>query len=143
MKNYYVAENKRNNGLNFWDDAFESLFNSRFYNERKDMKTDVKETENSYLMDIEVPGFDKSDIKITLDDGYLTVSAEKHEEENHKEDKKNHGFIRKERSCSVSRSFYVGDVKEEDVKAKFENGLLSLEIAKKEPQVESHNILIQ
>jgi HSP20 family molecular chaperone IbpA len=143
MKNYYVAENKRNNGLNFWDDAFESLFNSRFYNERKDMKTDVKETENSYLMDIEVPGFDKSDIKITLDDGYLTVSAERHEEENHKEDKKNHGFIRKERSCSVSRSFYVGDVKEEDVKAKFENGLLSLEIAKKEPQVESHNILIQ
>ena len=143
MKNYYVAENKRNNGLNFWDDAFESLFNSRFYNETKDMKTDVKETENSYLMDIEVPGFDKGDIKITLDDGYLTVSAERHEEENHKEDKKNHGFIRKERSCSVSRSFYVGDVKEEDVKAKFENGLLSLEIAKKEPQVESHNILIQ
>ena len=99
------------------------------------MKTDVKETDNSYEVDIDLPGFKKDEIEAKLEDGYLTISASKgldKEEKNEKDGK----YIRKERySGAVSRSFYVGDeLKQEDIKAKYEDGILKLSVPKKEPE---------
>lgn len=141
MKNYLVRRNNENNNLDFFDDAFNSFFKPMFYDEKLDsMKTDIKETDNSYIMDIEVPGFDKKDVNISLKDGYLTITTEKKETE---EDKK-HNYLRRERSASLSRSYYVGDVNKESVKAKYENGILMIEIPKEEPKKEiTHNIEIQ
>ena len=94
------------------------------------MKTDIKETEGSYELDIDLPGFKKDEISAELKDGYLTVSAAKGLDKDEK-DKKGH-YIRQERySGAMSRTFYVGeDVKQEDIKAKFENGILSLSVPK-------------
>ena len=95
------------------------------------MKTDVHENEEDYEMDMDLPGFKKDQIKINLENGYLTISAAKE----HDNEKKKHGkVIRQERYAgSMQRSFYVGDgVKTEDVKAKFEDGVLKLCIPKKE-----------
>ena len=96
------------------------------------MKTDVKETDAGYEVDIDLPGFKKDEISAKLDDGYLTISASKglDKDEKNKEGK----YIRKERYAgAMSRSFYVGgDVTEEDIKAKYEDGILKLSIPKKE-----------
>lgn len=96
------------------------------------MKTDIKETDAGYELTIDLPGFQKDDVSAELNDGYLTVSASS---QSSKEEKDEEGtFIRKERfSGMCSRKFYVGDdISEDDVKAKFENGLLRLSIPKKE-----------
>ena len=148
MKNYLMNnENKRNNELDFFDDAFGGFFKPLFYEEKHhSMKTDIKETENSYVLDIEVPGFDKKDVNVSLENGYLTVSAQKRTcegGENGEKDKKKENYIRRERSCSVSRSYYVGDVNKEAVKAKYENGVLTIDIPKEKPALpESHSIVI-
>ena len=95
------------------------------------MKTDVHENETDYEMDMDLPGFKKDQIKINLENGYLTIEASKE----HDSEKKKHGkVIRQERyEGSMQRSFYVGDgVKVEDVKAKVEDGVLKLCIPKKE-----------
>ena len=103
------------------------------------MKTDVRETDTSYEVDIDLPGFKKDEISAQLENGYLTVSASKglDKDEKNKEGK----YIRQERYAgAMSRSFYVGDeVKQEDVKAKYEDGILKLTIPKKEakPEVET------
>ena len=148
MKNYLMNnENKRNNELDFFDDAFGGFFKPLFYEEKHhSMKTDIKETENSYVLDIEVPGFDKKDVNVSLENGYLTVSAQKKTcegGENDEKNKKKEKYIRRERSCSVSRSYYVGDIDKEAVKAKYENGVLTIDIPKEKPALpESHNIVI-
>lgn len=102
------------------------------------MKTDVKETDTGYEVDIDLPGFKKDEINAQLDNGYLTISAAKglDKEEKNKEGK----YIRKERYAgAMSRSFYVGDaLTQEDIKAKYESGILRLSIPKKEAkQVEA------
>ena len=148
MKNYLMNnENKRNNELDFFDDAFGGFFKPLFYEEKHhSMKTDIKETENSYVLDIEVPGFEKKDVNVSLENGYLTVSAQKKTcegGENDEKNKKKENYIRRERSCSVSRSYYVGDVDKEAVKAKYENGVLTIDIPKEKPALpESHSIVI-
>ena len=96
------------------------------------MKTDVKETDNSYEVDIDLPGFKKDEIQAELKNGYLTVSAAKglgKDEQNKKGE-----YIRRERySGSMSRSFYVGEhLNEEDIKAKYEDGILKLSVPKKD-----------
>lgn len=149
MKNYLMNnENKRNNELDFFDDAFGGFFKPLFYEEKHhSMKTDIKETENSYVLDIEVPGFDKKDVNVSLENGYLTVSAQKKTcegGENDEKNKKKENYIRRERSCSVSRSYYVGDVDKEAVKAKYENGVLTIDIPKEKSALpETHNIVIE
>ena len=96
------------------------------------MKTDVKETDAGYEVDIDLPGFKKDEISAKLDDGYLTISASKglDKDEKNKEGK----YIRKERYAgAMSRSFYVGEgVTQEDIKAKYEDGILRLSVPKKE-----------
>ena len=95
------------------------------------MKCDVHENENDYEMDMDLPGFKKDQININLENGYLTIKASKE----HDNEQKKHGkVIRQERYAgAMQRSFYVGEgVKTEDVKAKFEDGVLKLSIPKKE-----------
>ena len=96
------------------------------------MKTDVKETDTGYEVDIDLPGFKKDEINAQLDNGYLTISAAKGLDKDEK-DKKGK-YIRKERYAgAMSRSFYVGEgITQEDIKAKYEDGILKLSIPKKE-----------
>ena len=98
------------------------------------MKTDVKETEKGYEVDMDLPGFKKDEIQMELKDGVLTVSAAKGLDKD-EEDKKGN-YIRKERYAgSMSRSFYVGkDITEKDIHGKYENGILMLDIPKKAPE---------
>ena len=100
------------------------------------MKTDVKDSGDSYEVDIDLPGFKKDDIQAELENGYLTIKAEKKldKEEGKKDDKKEKNYIRKERySGSMSRSFYVGDeVTQDEIQSKYEDGILRLNIPKKE-----------
>ncbi len=100
------------------------------------MKTDIRETETGYELDIDLPGFKKEDIQAHLKDGYLTISAQKGMERSEQE-KKSGRYIRRERySGSCSRSFYVGEqIREEDIEAKFENGILQISVPKKAPEV--------
>ena len=96
------------------------------------MKTDVKETDAGYEVDIDLPGFKKDEINAKLENGYLTISAAKGLDKD--EQDKNGKYIRRERYAgSMSRSFYVGDgISEDDIHGKFENGILQLDVPKKE-----------
>lgn len=113
-----------------FDDDF---FRDDFF-DRKDrmnfnlMKTDIREDDKSYLLEVDLPGYSKDDIKIDITDGYLTINAKVEKENN--DDSKN--YVRRERfTGEVSRSFYVGeDIKEDEVKASFKNGILTLEVPK-------------
>ena len=110
------------------------------------MKTDVKETEEGYTVDMDLPGYKKDEIKIQLEKGYLTVSAAK--DVNNDEKDKNGRYVRRERfSGNVRRSFYVGDkVKEEEIHPKFENGILTFHIPKenkKAVEEKKHYITIE
>lgn len=97
------------------------------------MRTDVKETKKAYKLNIDLPGYKKDDIKVKFDDGVLTVSAEKVEENEEEKDGK---VIRQERfSGAIRRSWYVGeDIKREEIAAKYENGVLKLTVPKSDPK---------
>ena len=103
------------------------------------MKTDIRETDHSYDLEMDLPGFKKDEVKVTLEDGYLTISAAKGLDEDEQE-KKTGRYIRKERYAGAcERSFYVGeDITHEDIKGEFKHGILKLSIPKKEakPAVE-------
>ena len=128
----------------FFEDAMRDFFPA-FYGRRgeghKYMRTDIKETDDAYLMEVEMPGLDKKDIRLELKDGYLNITANKSEKD---EEGKKANYIRRERSYSCSRSYYVGDISREEIKAKYENGILQVsipkEVAKKE---EEHRIEIE
>ena len=96
------------------------------------MKTDVRETEDAYEVDIDLPGFKKDEVTAELNDGYITISAAKGLDKDEK-DKKTGKYIRKERYAgSMSRSFYVGEgITQDEISAKYENGILQLKIPKK------------
>ena len=100
------------------------------------MKTDVKDTENGYDVDIDLPGFKKDEIQMKLEDGMLTISAAKGLDKDEK-DKKGK-YVRRERYAgSLSRSFYVGDnVTVEDIHPKYENGILSFNVPKEQEKIE-------
>ena len=128
-------------GENLFDDFMDFPFGGKKINTM--MKTDIRDTDSSYELDIDMPGFKKEDIKAQLKDGYLTISASA--SANNDEQDKDGRYIRRERYAgSCSRSFYVGEgVKEEDIRAKFENGILKLSIPKVEnkPQVEEQKYI--
>ena len=124
-------------GENLLDDWFDDDFFGRrnpLYGKhaKNIMKTDIKETKDSYELDIDLPGFKKDDVKIQLEDGYLTISAAKDLEKD-KKDKKGR-YIRQERYAgNCSRSFYVGNgVTENDIHAQFKDGILRLSVPKKD-----------
>ncbi len=138
MKHY--LQTKTNDNYDLFD-AFNDLFRPVFFDEQHDLRTNIKETDSEYKLDIELPGYDKEQIKVSLDQGYLTVSAVKEEKE---EDEKSH-YIRKEITETCQRSFYVGDmVTDDQIKAKYDNGILSLTVPKAKPkQVEGKLISIE
>ena len=121
---------RKRNDFDLWDEMFRDPF---FTGERESklMKTDIKEKKDKYIVDIDLPGYEKDDIKIEVDNGYLIVNAKT---SHHKDEKEEGKYVRKERFVGeCSRSFYVGeDVKQEDIKASFRNGTLKIEIPKKD-----------
>ena len=133
--------------FNDWMDFSFPDIDKKLYGKRagRIMKTDVKEKENEYEVDIDLPGFKKEDVKAELKDGYLTISATKGLD--HEEEKKDGKYIRKERySGNMSRTFYVGEnITQEDIHAKYEDGILKLTVPKKEEkkQEEKNYITIE
>ena len=136
-------------GENLFDDFMDFLFEREFFgrknplygkNEKNIMKTDVRETENTYELDIDLPGFKKDEVKVALKDGYLTVSAAKGLDEE-EDDKKTGRYIRRERYAGAcERSFYVGeDVTQEDIKGEYKHGILKLFVPKKEAKPVSND----
>lgn len=130
-------------GESLFDDFMDFPFEREFFgrrnplygkHEKNMMKTDIKQTDAGYEMDIDMPGFKKEDVTAKLENGYLTISASKGVD---KDEKNDEGvYIRRERYVGqCSRSFYVGeDVKQEEIKAKFEDGILKVFIPKTEPK---------
>ena len=122
-------------GENLLDDFFDFPFRGSYRTTGTDlMRTDIKEKDGNYEITMNLPGVKKEDVKAELKDGYLTVSASSSRNTDEKNEEGN--YIRRERySGSCSRSFYVGeDVTETDIKAKFENGTLTLMVPKKDEQ---------
>lgn len=139
MKNYLTTYNTNGNLF----DALDNLFKPMFFEENRDMKTDVKENDDNFELDIEMPGFAKENINVSLEDGYLTVSGTKNQTDEGKGGK-NKKYIRKEISESFSRSYYVGDnIAEENIKAKYDNGILCLTVPKEtQKKIQAHSITI-
>ena len=136
---------------NFFDDFFEFPFiddraeknaERKLYGHHAAnlMKTDIKEFDDKYEVEIDLPGFKKDEVHAELKDGYLVVSAEKGLDED-KQDKKTGKYLRRERYAgSCQRSFYVGkDINEEDIKAQFQHGMLTLFVPKKEAKPVSND----
>ena len=128
----------------FDDREFKNLEKKLYGHRAKNiMNTDIKESDNGYEMEIDLPGFKKDEITVELNDGYLTISAAKRldkDEAESKEEAKKGNYIRRERySGACQRSFYVGDaITQEDIKASFKHGILTLNIPKKDAkQVET------
>lgn len=121
----------RRNDFDLLGDVFGDPFFA--HTESKVMKTDIKEKDDKYLIDIDLPGYEKENIKMSIENGYLTISAQTSSNSEEKEDGK---FVRRERySGSCERSFYVGEeLTKEDIKANFKNGILKIEIPKKEEE---------
>ena len=124
-------------GNNFVDDVFDDMFPfaGNYTTANYDlMKTDVKDAGDHYELEMEMPGVEKENIKAELKDGYLTVTAQQNTNKDEKDKEGN--YIRRERYAgSMCRSFYVGDaVSEEDIHAKYENGILKLSVPKKAPE---------
>lgn len=125
-----IFDNSFNN--DFMDDFFGNSFAMTPSDEF--MKTDIKENESSYEIEIDMPGLKKENVKAELKDGYLTISCESKKENDEKD--MNGKYIRRERFMgSCSRSYYVGeDVSQKDIKAKFTDGVLKVSVPKKEPK---------
>lgn len=131
MSKYLIARN-------LFGDAFDTFFRPTCCGEdSENMKTDITDLDDKYEMTINMPGFDKEDMQIEFKKGYITVSASKTEKE---EDTKK--YYLRERNVSCSRSYYLGEVNEENIKAKYENGMLSVSIPKKTAEV-NNTILIE
>lgn len=129
---------------NFVDDMFDNMFDIPFGFSKtgtkaavSSMNTDVQEFDDRYQLDLELPGYQKEEIQAELKDGYLTINAE-HSETKEDKDQEDGKYIRKERFYGkCKRSFYVGDqITQEDIKAKFENGVLQVVIPKIEAKEE-------
>lgn len=122
----------------FYDDKESDKLEKKLYGHRSKnlMKTDVQETENGYVLEMNLPGFSKDEVKASLKDGYLTIRAEKGLDKEEK-DEKTAKYIRRERyTGSCERSFYVGDVNDADIKGEFKHGILKLTIPKEQPKKE-------
>ena len=130
----------------FYDDRDTRRVEKKLYGHhgKNLMKTDIKEMDNGYELEMDLPGFKKEEIKVSLENGYLTVAAEKGLNEDEQE-KKSGKYIRRERyEGACERSFYVGEeVTQTDIKAQFEHGILKLFVPKKEakPAVEENKYI--
>ena len=116
-----------------------TMLDSPFSKEREFMKTDIREYQNKYIMEIDLPGLKKDNISINYENGYLTIKASKSMEA------KNESYIRKERFYGeIKRSFYIGEKKETDIKAGYQSGILTISFPKEDlPQKQGQNITIK
>lgn len=121
----------------YLDDVFDDFMFPTMKDEFGKMKCDIYEKDGAYHLEMDVPGFDKKDVQIEIDDNdYLTITAEKNTEDTEEDEKKN--YIRKERNYGkYQRSFYVGGVDKENIQANFENGILKISMPKKEEEKSS------
>lgn len=130
----------------FFDNRAENQIEKKLYGRHAHnvMKTDIKETDDNYELIVDLPGFKKDEIKVSLEDGYLTIEAAKGLDEDEQE-KMTGKYIRKERYAGAcQRSFYVGDnLTQEDIKGEFKHGILTLNVPKKEakPAVETNKYI--
>ena len=135
-------------GENLFDDWMDFPFENEFFGKKNPlygkhaknmMKTDVRETDNSYEVDIDLPGFKKDEISVELKDGYLTINAAKGLDKDQKD--KDGSYIRRDRYAgSMTRSFFVGNgITKEEVHAKYENGILMLSLPKKAAKAVENN----
>ena len=122
----------------FFDSFFDDLDSPKGL--EKMMKCDIYEKEGNYIIEMDVPGFKKEDINMELEDGYLRISAEKKSDEE-ESDKK---YVRRERHSysKCERQFYVGNVSEESIKAKFNNGTLEISVPKEEDKKETKKTIM-
>ena len=112
----------------YLDDIFDEMMLPK---KEQHMKCDIYEKDGNYHIEMDVPGFDKKDISIEANDGYLTITAEKNSEDEEKNENKN--YIRRERVYGkVERSFYLGDLDQDKIDAEFKNGILNIVVPKKE-----------
>ena len=136
--NYYL--NKRNNDLSLLDE--ESSILSTFFNtvnkETKVMRTDILENEKEFILNMEVPGFNKENIKISLEQKYLTVEIDKEK----KKESKTEYLLKERYEGKFSRTFYVGNIDKANIKAKVEDGILSITLPKQELKQEKMQIEI-
>ena len=134
---------KYNVTRNLFDDMFDSMFRAPVYGGQSLMKTDIREKDGKYLLDIEIPGYKKEDVKISLYNGTLTVSAERHSTNEEKDAEGR--ILRQERySGSCARSFYVGDgIRDTDVHASFNNGILRVEVPTEQKKEEEEKKFIE
>lgn len=119
---------RKRNEINLFEDLFEDPFFEK--RENKLMRTDIKENANNYVIEVDLPGYEKENLEIELENGYLKVTAKVNKDVNDENAK----YVHKERFYGeCSRSFYVGEnVKEQDIKAGFKNGILSLTVPKEQ-----------
>ena len=123
----------RRNSFDLFDEFFRNDFPPR--EKHGMMSTDIKETKDAYLIEMDLPGFTKDNINLSLKNGYLEISAKQEKDEEENEEK----YVRRERFYGeCSRNFYVGDnIKEEDIDAEFKNGILMINVPKKEEEDKS------
>lgn len=123
----------------FFDNFFDDFESPKKLD--KMMKCDIYEEDNNYVIEMDVPGFKKEDINMELDDGYLKISAEKKSDSKEKDGKK---YVRRERHCysKCERQFYVGNIKDEDIKAKFKDGILKISVPKEEEKKETKKVIM-
>ena len=119
----------RRNSFDLLDDFFDDSFFTR--KEKNLMKTDIREKKDKYIVEVDLPGYDKKNIDLSLEKGYLNIKAITEKNEEHKDEGK---YLHKERFYGeCSRSFYVGEeIEEKDIKAEFKDGILKVELPKKE-----------
>lgn len=128
---YYVSPRKAER--DFFNDFFSPVFSGTMHSA---MKTDITEKDNEYVLEMELAGYNKDEVKISLEDGYLKVEAEKKVEKDSEDNKK---YVHKERYYgSQSRSFYVGNVDQSKIKANFNNGVLEISVPKEEMEEEKN-----
>lgn len=138
MKN----ELRERNYYGLRDSLFDNIFFPYEHKENNMMKTDVKENENDYELQVEVPGVSKENISIDYENGYVTIAAKTNKSKDEKDKEGN--YIRRERySGSYSRSYYVGDVDRESIKAKLDNGVLSIIVPKAKTEEQKKAIAIE
>ena len=121
----------------YYDDRAMKDTEKKLYGRRAShiMKTDIKETDKGYELVVDLPGFTKDEIKASLENGYLTITAEKGLEKDQKEEDGKKYICRERYSGSCQRTFYVGDeIEQDDIKASFKHGILRLDIPKKQPK---------
>lgn len=137
---------KKKNEFDLFEDMFRDPFQDSFFSTRemKLMKTDIKEKDAEYVVEMDLPGYDKENIELEIENGYLKVTAKISKDSSNDENKEDKYIHRERFYGECSRSFYIGNnITEEDIKASFKNGILTVSIPKEEKKKIENKKLIQ